>query len=493
MSPCPVIPNANTPATSSGAPEAVNDPPLPAVPRDPRGQKLAPALSTGPGHVKETRFGNNEAAPSFLRLGNVAMAEARKGQRATQPTRGALWIIANVLSLPPLYAYWTLSNLFPSWRTLPSWTLRRAVDIKFIRRVMGIAFEANGLTQPDMQHEPTERERAELKSKYGARYVWMEGVDLKEVGEPVRGWADAAGVESARVPAYWVGEEVESAGRRAYSSSEEGHAERSGKAKVMLFFHGGCYITGGAHPSEFTSFAPINSLRHSLTLCATLSVEYRLSSGFPNPARNPFPAALLDAITSFRYLLSLGFKPHEILVCGDSAGGNLAVALVRYLVEVDGAGSGLGGLVLLSPWVDLSHSHEGPESSLVRNYETDYFLPSMTDYGGDVYCDKMSPRNPWISPAAKAPVASVTPNGVAEEDLQEAHFHNWPRTLLIPGGREMLLDESRTLRERMEPDGVPLVYKEWPDAPHEMFCMWFMEPDRTEGIKFVCRWIDGQE
>ncbi|KZO89699.1 alpha/beta-hydrolase [Calocera viscosa TUFC12733] len=426
----------------------------------------------------------------------------------TQPKR-ALWLIINLLSLPSLYIYWTLSNLLPFWRPLPTWPLHRAVNAKLIRWATNTFFRAAQLPRPDLRHEPGEHERAVLKSEYGARFVWIEGVDVREVGEPVRGWAEAAGVEGARVPAYWMGEAVESlsAGRgggRAFRGSEqvvyrdmeqrEGHPGPSGKHRVMLFLHGGSYVTGSAHPSELTSFTPINCLRYSETVRATLSVEYRLSSGFPLAAENPFPAALLDAISGFRYLLSLGFSPHEILISGDSAGGNLAIALVRYLVDSEGIGSGLAGAVLLSPWCDLSDSHEGPESSLIRNYETDFLLgpnASMGAYCVNAFCGKMSPRNPWISPSAKAAVAE--PPDAGPSGLQEARFIGWPRTLVVPGQREMLVDEMRTLHQRMERDAVPLVYKEWPDAPHDLLAMWFMEPERTEAIKFVCKWIDELE
>ncbi|KZT61145.1 alpha/beta-hydrolase [Calocera cornea HHB12733] len=420
-----------------------------------------------------------------------------------QPRR-ALWTVPHLLSLPALYVYWLISSLLPSWRPVPSWPLFRAVNVKFIRWATNTFFRSNRLPRPDTTREPSEGQKEELKSRWGARFAWIEGVDVREVGEPVRGWAEAAKVEGRRVGGYWVGEEVErpevvqrsrarGADRAALRALEErgGQSGQSQQAKnkVMLFVHGGSYVTGGAHPSEFTSFTPLSSVRYSHTLRAALSVEYRLSSGFPNTAENPFPAALLDAISAFRYLVALGFGPGDIIVTGDSAGGNLALALVRYLVEVEGIGSELGGLLLLSPWCDLSDSHEGPEGSVVRNYDTDYLLglkASMGAYCVHAFCGSVSPRNPWISPSAKAA-------GAVPGEAEEAYFHGWPRTLLIPGETEMILDEQRTLRARMERDGVLLTYKEWEGAPHDMFAMWFMEPERTEAIKFACRWIDGED
>lgn len=129
-----------------------------------------------------------------------------------------------------------------------------------------------------------------------------------------------------------------------------------------------------------------------------INVEYRLTRAKPlfEPA-NAFPAALLDGLAVVYYLIyEVGFHPRNILLSGDSAGGNLALGLTRYLrdapppvsrsrgsVHKSTVGLGLdevisltpGGLVLLSPWCDVASTHiperAGPNCSFVRNAGTD--------------------------------------------------------------------------------------------------------------------------
>ncbi|KZT61144.1 alpha/beta-hydrolase [Calocera cornea HHB12733] len=459
---------------------------------------------------------------------------------ATNPAK-ALWLTTHLLALPPLYAWWALRNLLPSWRALPGWSLQRALGSRLIRYVTRTFFVGNSLPRPDLSRELTGKEERELE-QFGARCVWIPGVDVdsegeEEVGEPVRGWAREAGVRGVKVRAFWLGDW---AGLLDQSQQDAGDVGRQGKVadgngngfhpsaeqapgtgkssaekgKIMLFLHGGSYITGSAHPRELTSFLPLSTLRHAHTLRACLSLDYRLSSTTPNPDENPFPAALLDALAGWRYLLSLSIDPSRIVIAGDSAGGNLALALVKYIVEVDHPSSPVGGLVLLSPWSDLTDSHHSPECSLFRNYKTDYILgleAAMGSYSVRALCATVSPWCAWISPAAIAPAAGMTStsgipaqNGAADalpangspssaQEWPEATFHDFPRTLVIPGEREMIVDEIRTLAQRMRRDGVDLVYREWEGMGHDFCTMWFNEPERTEAVKFIARWIDEEQ
>lgn len=77
-------------------------------------------------------------------------------------------------------------------------------------------------------------------------------------------------------------------------------------------------------------------------------MDYRLATA------HPFPAQLFDALAAYAYLVeSCSVDPSNITVSGDSAGANLALALVRYLRDTKVLPMP-GALVLLSPFCDPS-------------------------------------------------------------------------------------------------------------------------------------------
>jgi len=184
----------------------------------------------------------------------------------------------------------------------------------------------------------------------------------------------------------------------------------------------------------------------------------------------------VDAISAFYYLLSLGFHATQIVVSGDSAGANLALALTRYLVEEEKIKP--GGLLLISPWVDMTDSHAGLNTSRRYNRNKDNIgtIVAPWCYPTRAFVRGMSAANPYISPACK----TIEPS-----------FVGFPKTYLTVGELEVLLDETRTLRDRMK-DVVEggLTYEEQPNLPHDICIYDFMEPERTQILQRMANWID---
>ena len=121
---------------------------------------------------------------------------------------------------------------------------------------------------------------------------------------------------------------------------------------IGLYFHGGGYLCGTAAETDTCANIPRRIVEGS-HIKRILSVDYRLAP------QGPWPLPLIDAISSYAYLLSLGVKASEIVIIGDSAGGHLAMALTRWLRD-DGKDVGMGmpkGLVLMSPWCDLGFTN----------------------------------------------------------------------------------------------------------------------------------------
>lgn len=120
-------------------------------------------------------------------------------------------------------------------------------------------------------------------------------------------------------------------------------APQSDASRVLMYLHGGGYCSGSilSHRRLVTEAGRAAAVR-------TLAVGYRLAP------ENPFPAALDDALTAWRFLLEQGFAAENIVIGGDSAGGGLTVALINRLREAQAALPACAWLI--SPWTDLTLS-----------------------------------------------------------------------------------------------------------------------------------------
>ena len=188
------------------------------------------------------------------------------------------------------------------------------------------------------------------------------------VGE-IKSRAEALNVFSVQIPGYWIH-------RNCKLEAEE--PPKPGE-KVLYYAHGGGYVTLTAHPDGFMSAVPRGFLEHCSTITRTFSPGYRLLCPEVN-VTHPFPTALLDALAGYTYFVDFGFKEEDIVLCGDSAGGNLAPALTLYLVDNQGKAAKLprapGMLVLLSPWTDMSESFESNAAeSAIRTSSRDWAAP----------------------------------------------------------------------------------------------------------------------
>ena len=220
---------------------------------------------------------------------------------------------------------------------------------------------------------------------------------------------------------------------------------------VVLYLHGGGYTCG--------------SLDYAKGFAATLASEcgvrvfcaaYRLAP------ENPYPAAVEDALTAFDYLLKKGYAPHQILLCGESAGGGLIYALSLKLKQL---GRELPcGLIGISPWVDLT----GSGASYETNRDND---PSLTQELLEFYakCYTTEPTDPLCSPV----LGDLT---------------GLPPSLLFAGGDEILLDDARTLHDRLRKAGCRSKLLIAPERWHAyvLYCLQEnMEQDMEEINRFL--------
>ncbi|MBE3067589.1 MAG: alpha/beta hydrolase [Chloroflexi bacterium] len=202
---------------------------------------------------------------------------------------------------------------------------------------------------------------------------------------------------------------------------------------AVLYLHGGCYT--------LCSPATHRGLTGAIALACKsrmLVPNYRLAP------EHPFPAALEDAIATYRWLLAQGLAPHHIAIGGDSAGGGLTLATALCLRD---SGDPLpAALFLLSPWTDLTFSGESHNTRRAvdpifggESESKEPFAPA--------YLGQETPSNPLISPLL-------------------ADLRGLPATIIHVGDDEILLDDSTRLGEKMEAAGVDVRIRVWDGLWH---------------------------
>ena len=213
----------------------------------------------------------------------------------------------------------------------------------------------------------------------------------------------------------------------------------------------------------------------------------------------PFPAAILDALAGYLYLVKLGFSEKDIVLVGDSAGGNLALALTRYLLSNKEQYPKLpaipGSLVLLTPWTDLSeqfNNNPDPQSSLALNAELDWINTGnlredvQALIGGRPEHIELAYRNPYISPGGPI-LLGLTP----DSPTRTISFRGFPRTFIDNGRFQTFYDQIRYLGDAMVEDlGEELVvYNEVDGAVHDYMIIDWHDPDRTDTSKAILKWL----
>lgn len=193
------------------------------------------------------------------------------------------------------------------------------------------------------------------------------------------------------------------------------------KKYVILYCHGGGFSTG--------SSVYARTLTSKLAMSTSMDV---LSFDYGLAPEHPYPAALEDAIKAWNYLMLLGYGARDVIVAGDSAGGNLALVLTFWLKEQKRLLP--GGLVLLSPWTDLTSSGKSHEVRAEMDPVLDEeYLNRMIK----AYAEGQELRDPFISPLF-------------------GEFDGFPSTYIQVGENEILLSDSTRLHKKMVEANVPV-------------------------------------
>ncbi len=202
-------------------------------------------------------------------------------------------------------------------------------------------------------------------------------------------------------------------------------------AQVLMFFHGGGYCSGSieSHRRLVTEAGRAAGMR-------TLAVAYRLAP------EHPFPAALEDAMTAWRFLRGQGLAADQIAVGGDSAGGNLTAVLINQLRAAGEAQPACAWLV--SPWTDLTMSG----ATLITKDAVDPLIhKAYLEELAAAYAGSADRRDPRISPLFA--------------DLQ-----GFVPTLIQVGTAETLLDDAVRFAGAAAAADVSVTLETWPHMIH---------------------------
>jgi acetyl esterase/lipase len=224
---------------------------------------------------------------------------------------------------------------------------------------------------------------------------------------------------------------------------------------VILFLHGGSFTSG--------SIASHRTLAGNVALSSrarALLIDYRLAP------EHPFPAGLEDAAAAYEWLLSQGTAPGQIVVAGDSAGGNLTLAL---LVRLRDHGRPLPAAgVCLSPNPDLTYSGE----SWVFNSKRDVMIQERKERQAvAAYLRGADRHDPLASPSF-------------------ADLRGLPPLLLQVGSFEVLLSDVERFAGKARQAGVPVSLEVWPGMQHEWQFAAKILPEGKQAISHIGAFVE---
>ena len=231
------------------------------------------------------------------------------------------------------------------------------------------------------------------------------------------------------LPNQVVGSMVDAAGVPAEMQKPDGATDEN----LIVYFHGGGYVGG--------SIASHRNLTGHLALhsgCRVLSVEYRLAP------EHPHPAAVEDAVTSYKWAVAQGYEPGKIALAGDSAGGGLTAACLLALRDQDIQPP--AAAMMISPWLDMGFTGK----SMVANEGHDSSISAMgMPRIRELFLGDAPINDPLASPL-------------------DADLEGLPPLLIQVGDEEVLLSDSQRFAERANDAGVHVELRVWP----EMFHVW---------------------
>jgi monoterpene epsilon-lactone hydrolase len=220
----------------------------------------------------------------------------------------------------------------------------------------------------------------------------------------------------------------------------------------VLYFHGGGY---SFYPRAYANFIALITLAAK---CRTFALDYRLSP------EHRFPAQLEDALHAYRWLLEDGTDPDNLIIAGDSAGGNLTLAL---LLAARDSKLPLPALaVAFSPPTDF-------EAEFPAKSKFDWIEKRMLEQWADWFCDATERRNPLVSPI-------------------RADLRGLPPIYIQAGRAEILYPSIQAFADRAHEQQADVILESWEDMTHDFQIFGLDSPPSAEALRRLGHVIDAR-
>ncbi|KAG6381510.1 Alpha/Beta hydrolase protein [Boletus reticuloceps] len=263
-----------------------------------------------------------------------------------------------------------------------------------------------------------------------------------------------------RVPIYFFTLRPES------ESESESDVPRA-TTRVIFFIHGGGNIVG--HPTNppflqlyiqllraIAAHAGPGDTATPTQRCVLVAPSYRLAT----VPENVFPAALQDLVAAYDHVLGMGYNASNIVIAGDSTGGNHAIVLTHLVLESNRLSP--RSVIAIAPsailsYEDVSAYARAQVGKDIIDVPTLKLMRAM--YVGNSGVSRMDP----LVSGASIPFAA-----------------SWPRTLILVGTADNLIDASRELEKRLKAVGRPVELVEYEERPHGWWVMPHIFPENIQ-------------
>ena len=225
--------------------------------------------------------------------------------------------------------------------------------------------------------------------------------------------------------------------------------KRSPSDVTLLYLHGGGY---SFYPQTYENLI---ALVTRAARARTFALDYRLTP------EHQFPAQLEDALNAYRWLLAKGSKPQNLVVGGDSAGGNLTLALLLALREVSLPPPALA--LALSPATDFQAE--------IVDTDLDWLDTRALLHWANCFCTSAERITPLVSPL-------------------RANLRGLPPIYIQAGRAEILFPSIQAFADHAEHQAADVVLESWEDMPHVFQVFGLHAPQSQAALERIGEIVD---